>query len=190
MIRQFNLSKIFGAASLLALAATMSATAMAQGGPRPGVAVVAATPEEAGVLAYMREEEKLARDVYRLLYEKWGLTVFDRIGASEERHFQAIGNLLARYGVEDPAKADVAGVYVNETLKKLYAELVSKGSVSAKDALEVGVLIEKTDIADLEKSMTATVKVDVKRVFASLMEASLAHQEAFETSLEAACLNP
>ncbi|MGI9258025.1 MAG: DUF2202 domain-containing protein, partial [Gammaproteobacteria bacterium] len=46
----------------------------------PGVLSVA---EEAGIL-FMREEEKLARDVYLALGEQWGMNVFDNISSSEQ----------------------------------------------------------------------------------------------------------
>jgi hypothetical protein len=36
--------------------------------------------EEAAALAYMREEEKLAHDVYMTLYAQWGLPVFQGSG--------------------------------------------------------------------------------------------------------------
>jgi hypothetical protein len=38
----------------------------------------------------MREEEKLAHDVYMTLYEKWGQQIFKNIAASEETHTNAV----------------------------------------------------------------------------------------------------
>lgn len=183
---------ILAAAFLLSAAVPL----LAQGNapwtpPRTGVPAVTQpiTAAEADALVFMREEEKLARDVYRALYEQWKLSVFDRIAASEETHFDTIGTLLARYGIDDPAKNDVPGVFVNSELTTLYAELTAKAKLSANDALEVGVLIEKTDIEDLETALAGTTKLDLKRVFTNLLNGSLNHQEAFETNLEAACLN-
>ena len=60
-----------------------------------------ATDDETKWLVYMREEEKPARDVYQLLYERWNLGAFDRIGPSEQRHFSSIGPLLARFELGD-----------------------------------------------------------------------------------------
>ena len=37
-------------------------------------------------LSYMREEEKLARDVYLALYEKWGIRTFLNIAKAEQQH--------------------------------------------------------------------------------------------------------
>ncbi|MDK2464101.1 MAG: DUF2202 domain-containing protein, partial [Candidatus Korarchaeota archaeon] len=50
--------------------------------------------EEIQGLLYMREEEKLARDVYLTLYEKWGLPIFQNIARSEQTHMDAVKTLL------------------------------------------------------------------------------------------------
>jgi hypothetical protein len=142
------------------------------------------TADEATQLTFMREEEKLARDVYQHLYAKWNLRIFANIARSEQRHFEMIGAALARYGAADPAANTAAGVFVNERLQALYNELTAKGAASVKDALEVGVLIEKVDIADLEQAVKGTDKVDLKQIYTNLLAASLNHQEAFENTLE------
>ena len=54
--------------------------------------------EKKGLLL-MREEEKLARDVYMALYKQWRLPIFSNIAASEQRHMDAIRTLLDRYGL-------------------------------------------------------------------------------------------
>jgi hypothetical protein len=132
----------------------------------------------------MREEEKLARDVYQQLAKKWNLVTFENIAASEQNHFDALGTLLTRYSVADPAQGLAAGVYSNAKLSALYNELMAKGTKSSQDALEVGLLIEKADIADLEAALKGTAKLDVKRVYTNLMNASYNHLEAFETGCE------
>lgn len=88
-------------AACLSLCAVTPVRAQGPGrGPGPGSSLAAPIlplPEEqATALRHMREEEKLARDVYQQLYEKWQLTVFKNIAASEETHFRAVGNLLER----------------------------------------------------------------------------------------------
>jgi hypothetical protein len=194
--------KIFGVAPILgAMAFTLilSTTSAAQGGPggnqtaprsSRSYAVEPATADETKRLVYMREEEKLARDVYQFLYERWNLGVFDRIAASEQRHFSSIGTLLARYNVTDPARNDTPGVFTEPKLAALYTDLIAKGALSLKDALEVGVLIEKTDIADIESALKVTLKTDIKRVYTNLLNGSYNHLEAFEANLEVLCLAP
>ena len=180
----------------LAFLLALQAPAFAQGGPRNNqnccltAAAEPATADEIKWLTYMREEEKLARDVYQQLNAKWNLRVFENIARSEERHFESVGVLLARYSVKDPAANTAPGVFANQKLMALYNQLMAKGLVSLKDALEVGVLIEKTDIDDLESALKATTKTDVKTVFTNLLSGSLTHQDAFEGNLEVLVANP
>ena len=85
-----------------ALLGVCSSTLAVAGGARSTV-----TPEldatEAAGLTFMREEEKLARDVYQNFYPLWNATLFNNIGQSEQQHFEAIGELLDRYRLDDPA---------------------------------------------------------------------------------------
>jgi hypothetical protein len=141
------------------------------------------TQAETKWLLFMREEEKLARDVYVVLYDTWKLNAFNNISRSEQRHFDAIGVLLARYGVSDPANSQ-AGVFTDATLQSLYLKLVAEGQASLAAALQVGVTIEEHDIADLESALAATKKTDIKRVYSNLLNGSLNHLAAFEGQLE------
>jgi hypothetical protein len=49
----------------------------------------------------MREEAKLARDVYLTLGEKWNVPVFRNIAQSEARHMSVMKMLVDRYGLQD-----------------------------------------------------------------------------------------
>ena len=148
-----------------------------------GAALVLST-EETTRLVFMREEEKLARDVYRFLAAKWNLRLFANIARSEEAHFQQVGRLISRTELADPAAGKADGEFTDLKLTALYAELIGKGSLSVKDALEVGVLIEQTDIADLETGLTEAKAADLKRVYSNLLNASYNHLDSFETALE------
>ncbi len=162
------------------LGLVMAAAAFAQGGPGTPVVVAAATAEEAKQLTFMREEEKMARDLYRRFFAKYNVAIFDRIAKSEQTHFEAVGRLLERYNLADPAADLKDGEFRNADLQALYQQLAAKGDASLADALAVGALVEKTDIADLENSLKVVEKFDIKRVFHNLMAASYSHLEAFE----------
>jgi hypothetical protein len=173
----------------LALALVAAAPVFAQYGRGTGtccvtVAAGPATAEEAKALVHMREEEKLARDVYQTLYSQYNVRIFANIARSEQAHFDAIGVLLGRYAIADPSQSTATGVFTDPALAALYAELTQKGAVSLADALGVGTIIEKLDIADLENALAATTKTDIKTVYSNLLSGSLAHLEAFETALE------
>jgi hypothetical protein len=138
-------------------------------------------PEKEGLL-YMAEEEKLAGDVYLALNEKWSLRVFENIGKAERTHEAAVKTLLERYSLPDPTK--MAGEFSNETLQGLYDDLVSRGSASAKDALQVGAAIEEIDILDLEERMVQTDREDILLVYANLKRGSENHLRAFVNNLQ------
>lgn len=140
---------------------------------------------EAADLQYVREEEKLARDVYAVLDVQYGdqVSTFANIARSESRHTLAIRDLLVRYGVEDPAAIDIPGVFHNEELQHLYNDLVTWGSASLTDALLVGVAIEELDIADLTACLDRTTHRDVANVYGNLIDGSISHLAAFEKVL-------
>ena len=140
--------------------------------------------EEIEGILYMREEEKLARDVYLTLYEQWGLSIFQNIANSEQTHMDAIKTLIDRYGLDDPAAGNDVGEFTNPTLRSLYADLVATGSQSLADALRVGAAIEEIDILDLEKHVAQTDARDIQRVYESLTRGSRNHLRSFVATLE------
>jgi len=81
-------------------------------------------------LTYVREEEKLARDVYQFLYEQWGVQVFTNIASSEQAHTDIIKSLLDIYGLTDPAADTQPGQFANASLQALYDQLTAQGSLS------------------------------------------------------------
>lgn len=137
-------------------------------------------------LIFMREEEKLARDVYLAMQEKWGERVFSNISQAETRHMAAIANLLARYGISDPVTDDTPGKFTEVQFQELYQKLVATGSNSINDALKVGLKIEEMDIADLRAAIQGTNHGDIKRVFENLERGSRNHLRAFAKRLKAA----
>jgi len=137
--------------------------------------------EEAASLLYMREEERLARDVYNALYEVWGQPTFQNIAASEQAHMDEIKLLLDRYGLSDPALAP--GQFTNSSLQALYDQLVAQESASPADALKVGAAIEEIDIRDLQDRIAQTDNADIQWVYNNLMSGSYNHLNAFTSVL-------
>jgi len=135
--------------------------------------------EEREDLLFMREEEKMARDIYIMMYQRWGTRVFDNISKSEATHMAAILNLLERYGIPDPVGANGVGVFTDENLQQLYDQLLERGNTSLQEALEVGVVIEETDIADLKAAIARADNRDITRVYTNLLAASQNHLSAF-----------
>ena len=105
--------------------------------------------DEESHIVYMREEEKLARDVYLTLADTWQLPIFGNIAGAEQRHMDALKRVLDLYEVIDPVVDDTVGIFVNTDLAELYSVLVENGSNSLVDALGVGATIEDLDLNDL-----------------------------------------
>ncbi len=146
-------------------------------------AAFALTATESADLVFMKQEEKLARDVYRTLYARWGHPAFANISVSEQRHMDAVSALLLRYQISDPTPT-APGVFTVPELQALYNSLVVEGSASLTDALEVGVLIEETDIADLQRVIAATREPPIRQVLTNLMNGSYNHLAAFTSALD------
>jgi hypothetical protein len=137
---------------------------------------------EKEALIFMREEEKLAHDVYVVMYELWGMRIFQNISASEQSHTEAVKTLLDGYGIPDPAAGEF-GVFTNPDLQVLYNDLVAQGSQSLPDALLVGAAIEEIDILDLEERLAQIDSADIQYVFENLLKGSGNHLRAFTSML-------
>ena len=134
--------------------------------------------DEVDAILYIREEEKLARDVYLTLYEKWNLPIFKNIASSEQIHMDAVKQLIDRYGLKDPV-VDEIGKFTNPELQELYNKLVNKGSKSLEEALQVGATIEEVDIVDIKKYLSKVDNQDIQFIFNNLIKGSQNHLRSF-----------
>lgn len=177
------------------------------GGALAFLAVGAATAADWSLvqadMKFMREEEKLARDVYATLYDfhlaqGLTLTVCENIAHSEQRHMDAMKQLLDNYGIADSAVEGGQGSYpiscrdadctFNDTdLADLYVKLVADGKVSGVGALLVGGLIEEVDMIDLAEAIAnAAGYADIQGVYDNLLCGSGNHLRAFAHNIELA----
>ena len=138
--------------------------------------------QEADSLLFMREEEKLARDVYSAL-DGYG-NPFANIQNSEQSHMDAVLALLDRYGLPDPAAGNGPGEFTNETLQSLYGALVTQGQLSEIEALIVGCTIEELDIRDLELAKAEVEHSDIVATYDTLLLGSRNHLRAFYGKLQ------
>ena len=143
---------------------------------------VTLTQEEIDGILFMREEEKLAHDVYVTFYDLYANKIFLNIAASEQRHTEAVLRLINFYGLEDPAKEGI-GEFKNQELQDLYDLLMSMGT-DLISALKVGVLIEETDIEDITALMEQTEVKNILQVYGNLLNGSLNHLKSFESTLD------
>lgn len=189
--------------ALVLLAAPVVAQPGPKGGPAPGqgasgapagtaLATYVATlpkealsPSETALLAFTREEEKLARDVYRALFAASGDRSFANIAAAEQRHMDDVKLLLDRYGLADPAATTAPGEFQDARLAALYTDLVARGKASLVEALKVGATIEDLDLSDVGRGLETSDNRDVDAVMQNLAKGSRNHLRAFAGRLAA-----
>lgn len=165
---------------------------------------------EASHLTFMREEEKLARDVYLTLAGLYpDQKVFNRIATtSEQTHTDTMRDKLALYNLPDPNTGtndlpDSIGVFTGAEWGWYFAEkfkdLTEKGSKSELEALYVGALIEELDMNDIAVCPAVMVEAGYPKpcgleytdetglinAFSSLIDGSENHLRAYVGQIEA-----
>lgn len=140
--------------------------------------------EERDSLIHMREEEKLAQDVYLSLYDTWGKNIFQNITESETTHTDAVANLLKQFDIEAPVTEETQGVFQNPELQALYNTLIEQGKKSLLDALIVGATIEDLNIQDIEAYRAIVKHPDILRVYENLQRGSRNHLRSFVKNIK------
>jgi hypothetical protein len=138
---------------------------------------------EIETISFMREEEKLARDVYLSLYDVWQIRAFQNISRSEQQHMDQIKLLIDSYGLSDTVQEQI-GVFTNSELQNLYDSLITRGKTSQIEALRVGALVEEVDIQDLQQALVETNNPALEIVYSNLKKGSYNHLNAFVRNIE------
>ncbi|MDN5341146.1 MAG: hypothetical protein PWP28_21 [Oceanotoga sp.] len=139
--------------------------------------------DEINAILLMREEEKLARDVYDYFANLYNSKIFYNISNSEQKHTDSVKNIIEKYNLEDPF-INSAGVFENEELQNIYNDLIEKGSNSYIDALKIGAMIEELDIKDIRDSLNYIDNEDIIFVFNNLEKGSVNHLNSFMKNIE------
>ena len=158
-------------------------------------------------LMFMREEEKLARDVYQTLGTMYpDSVIFGNIDDSEQTHTMAVKAMIEKYGYEDPNTNDNVGAYTGEDFgwyfTEKYNQLVERASISKLEALYVGAFIEELDMMDINQCPKVIVetdngindvnqcgkvytdKADIQKLYSSLLDGSDSHLEGYVANIE------
>ena len=141
------------------------------------------TQDEINDLSFLREEEKLARDVYIYAYEKYQINLFNSISNSEQSHMNSVLALMYRYGISDSASPEI-GVFNNPDLQEIYYSLIELVDISIVDALTVGAIIEDLDINDIDHFINNTTKQDLLDIYENLTCGSKNHIRAYTDQLD------
>lgn len=134
----------------------------------------------------LREEEKLARDVYLTLSLQYDLLIFSNIARSEQYHMDLVAKLLDRYSPDyDPAEGNKIGEFENQWVQRMFNFLTTWGERSLLDALRVGVRVEDIDIFHLEYLLDISESYDdVSVIVQNLNAGSRNHMRSFVGALD------
>lgn len=157
-------------------------SSQAGGSAQGGAAQGTLTQQATDFLRQLREEEKLAHDVYVALSPHDA--VFTMISKSEQVHFDSVGTLLTTYQIDDPSLGKAQAEFTSGAMQSLHDQLVGKG-MTRQAALEVGAEIEELDIADIKKGRALTDAADVLAVLDRLEKGSRNHLREFHAKLTA-----
>ena len=139
--------------------------------------------QEVEDLQFLKEEEKLARDVYLYAYDLYGEKIFNNISNSEQSHMNSVSVILEKYNVTD-LSLEERGKFTNEDLQNLYNELIDLASNSLEDALIAGATVEDLDINDINNFIGNTRFQDIGDMYALLNCGSRNHLRGFTGNLE------
>lgn len=146
---------------------------------------VSISDAENNALVFMREEEKLARDVYINLFEKWNVKIFSNISGSEQTHMNSILTLMDNFEIDDPVGSNQIGIFENTKLQQLHDDLITLGQSDLESAYKVGAAIEEIDILDLQKELDESIEnEDIRLVFENLVKGSRNHLRSFVSNLK------
>ncbi|WP_457674069.1 DUF2202 domain-containing protein [Thiolapillus sp.] len=146
--------------------------------------IIPLSDDEAATLLHMREEEKLARDVYLTLFDTWDAAVFGNISNSEQKHMDTMLSKVEMYELVDPVTDDAVGAFDTEEFADLYVQLTEQGAQSLEAALMVGGLIEELDIMDLQAAIEESDHPDIVQAYENLMRGSRNHLRQFAAQIE------
>ena len=137
------------------------------------------TASQEAELIRLAEEEQVAHDLYVLAYDLWGVRQFDNISRSETQHFIILNQALELYGLPSASEMGTPGEYNDPELQAIYDQLAAQVRSSSAEAVQVGVTVEETDIADLKAALSMDFPSDVSAVLNNLVTASERHLAAF-----------
>ncbi|MDO8988165.1 MAG: DUF2202 domain-containing protein [Sideroxyarcus sp.] len=145
--------------------------------------------EEATML-FIREEEKMARDVYLALYSQWAEPTFDMIATrSEQKHMDSVKAMLDNLSIPDPVADDSVGAFTNTDILAMYGALLARGSVTLDEGLAVGAYIEEYDIVDVQRARDEVVsgsnQLPILQTYDSLLCGSRNHLRSFVGQIRA-----
>jgi hypothetical protein len=134
------------------------------------------TADEIEFIFAVREDEKIARDLYISFFGKFGLKPFENIGKAEDNHIKATEKLFDYYEIDYPALSG-NGKFENAIRQKLFDSLLLKVNTEL-DAFKVMAVLEESNIVEYGAVIKTVVNPNIKMVIENLAKASANHFKA------------
>lgn len=139
---------------------------------------------EINSVLWMREEEKLARDLNESLSENYEPRIFSRMAITEQNHMDAMLLLLEKYELEDPIGSNGTGVFADTELQNMYNDLLANGKTELTEAFLAGAYIQEFAILHRKDAINNQVdNLDISTLYENLITASVNHLRAYVREL-------
>ena len=134
------------------------------------------TADEIEFIYAVREDEKVARDLYFSFFGTFGLKPFENIGKAEDNHIKATEKLFDYYEIDYPALSE-NGKFENAIRQKLFDSLLLKGTPEL-EAFKVMAMLEESNIVEYGEVLKTIANPNIKIVIENLARASANHFKA------------
>lgn len=142
------------------------------------------TTEEIDGIKYIRESEKLSRDIYSTFYDTWELEVFNNLYLIEKTHSKAMKNTLIKYDIKDSIEEDTVGDFPSPYFQRLYDDFIKKGDKSFYEAIYIAATIEEMAIYDLKEYKAKIENKEISKLFLNLEYGSIGNLRKLNNELE------
>jgi hypothetical protein len=128
------------------------------------------------------QEEKMAYDLYGEFYERWSLSVFNKVQQRDAKHVWCVERIMDNYGFDYNTNAN-SGSYPDREIQKIYDDLTVKGCISDLAALEAAAFIKEKYISVLRERIRYQEDEYVVKVIFLMESAAQTHLRAFVNSI-------
>jgi len=145
---------------------------------------VEARTDTKALLLRQIDEERMAYRLYKKLGEAHpNMRPFQNIPHAERRHFNALVD-YTKANFPDSTDGKLDGDFHFDATQALYSKWLAEGKTSPQAAAQVGVQLEKLDIADIDQFLAQDPEPTLERILKTLRRGSENHLAAFERQLD------
>ncbi|MFA5358953.1 MAG: DUF2202 domain-containing protein [Patescibacteria group bacterium] len=135
-------------------------------------------------LVYLAGEEKMLRDFFAKMAEKYREKPFGYLATAESGHVAAVKILLEKYELADQAGMDLpTGEFADKKIKEFFDKQTVAGEASGEAALVAGLEMIEFNIKDIEQFTFSTARPDLRQSYNLLAQVARNHLRELWKSL-------